>query len=237
MAINSASSIECTDTVITSSVSCIFPVEITSTADSPKSLSGNFYAVVDGKIYLADTSYGGINSIAETWNPAESKSGVVPFLLPPNSTISSIFLGPEGSSSVDDAFLSLTVTVVAIDGWTPEIQKRSSELRSVQDIVSRLTKSSGYFWKKVDADDPSQIGYITIEYDAYFEGSYTCFSAISPNTFYYLGGDNWAAYEDLKSGLVISFRELVVQNSVVSDVEAKVCRGIFESTPGFRRVQ
>ena len=237
VAISSGSSIGCTDTVITSSVSCIFPIEITSIADSPKSLSGNFFAVVDGKIYLADTSYGGIDSISETWNPGESKSGIVPFSVPRNSSISSIFLGPDGSSSTDDAVLSLTVSVVAVDGWTPKLQQRLSELTSVQDIVSRLTKSSGYFWKKYDAEEPSEATYISIEYDEYIEGSYSCFSTISPNIYNYLGGENRAVYEDLKSGLVISFVELVIVDSVISGDEARFCRSLFESTTGFRRVQ
>jgi peptidylprolyl isomerase len=131
VAISSVASIECTDTVVTSSVSCIFPIEITNIANSPKSLSGNFFAEVNGKIYLADNSYGGIDSISETWNPDESKSGVVPFLLPPNAQVSQIFLGPEGSSSIDDAVLSLTVSVTATASGLPVVTDNLGEAPTI----------------------------------------------------------------------------------------------------------
>lgn len=127
LTISTASSIQCSDTVITNSVSCIFPVEIKSIANNPKSLSGYFFAVVDGKIYLADTSYGGINSISETWNPGESKSGVVPFILPLNSKISTIFLGPQEASSKSDAFLSLNISVTATASGLPEVTENLDE--------------------------------------------------------------------------------------------------------------
>ena len=47
-------------------VMCVFEFEITSIADSPKSLSGEFFAVADEKIYLADDSPNISNSISGT---------------------------------------------------------------------------------------------------------------------------------------------------------------------------
>jgi hypothetical protein len=76
-------------------VSCYFPYEITSLADAPKSLSGNFFALADGKIYLADGSDNSVNSVSDTWNPGDKKSGTLFFILPSDSDINSIFLGPE----------------------------------------------------------------------------------------------------------------------------------------------
>lgn len=218
MAISSASSIECTDTVITSSVSCIFPIEITSTADSPKSLSGKFFAEVNGKIYLADTSYGGIDSISETWNPGESNLGVVPFNVPLNSNISSIFLGPEGSSSVDDAFLSLTVTVTAVDGWTPEIQRELLQSSQLKDLVKRLTKSSGSVWEIVDEGE--ELSSILM----YTDAGDSCVALVwAKNRMIPMVGT--LSFEDSESGLGIQFNG-----------EAIDCGKILESTPGIKKV-
>ena len=229
VAISSATSIECTDTVIAKTVSCIFPIEITSIADSPKSLSGKFFAEVNGKIFLADASYGGIDSISETLNPGESKSGVVPFNVPRNSSISSIFLGPEGSSSVDDAFLSLTVSVIAINGWTPEIQKRLLEIKKIDNLVSRLTESSGCPWQsesdKADPADPYEL--IMIEIDVINTDvplELDCFSFVAPKIAFETL--DFPTYEDLESGLWIRY---IGGN--------KDCLRIFESTPGVKRVK
>ena len=100
---------------------CSFLIEITNLADSPKSLSGNFYAVVDEKIFLGtDGVYvEGPKLIPSTLNPGESKKGMVFFTVPANSRIHSIFIGPETSSSPNDAILSLDVNVVATDDYTP----------------------------------------------------------------------------------------------------------------------
>ena len=218
MLISSASSIECTNTAVSSEIGCSFPIEITSLADSPKTLSGKFFAVVDGKIYLANTSYGGINSISETWNPGENKSGVVPFIVPTKSNISLIFLGPEGSSSVDDAFLSLTVSVTAVDGWTADIQKDLLQSSQLKDLVKRLTKSSGNVWEIIDEDDElSMIG-------MYSDSEYSCGASVwAKNRMIPL--PDTLSFEDLESGLGIQYFG-----------EVKDCGKILESTPGIKKV-
>ena len=218
MLISSASSIECTNTAVSSEIGCSFPIEITSLADSPKTLSGKFFAVVDGKTYLANTSYGGINSISETWNPGENKSGVVPFIVPTKSNISLIFLGPEGSSSVDDAFLSLTVSVTAVDGWTADIQKDLLQSSQLKDLVKRLTKSSGNVWEILDEDDElSMIG-------MYSDSGYSCSASVwAKNRMIPL--PDTLSFEDLESGLGIQYFG-----------EVKDCGKILESTPGIKKV-
>jgi hypothetical protein len=223
MAIGPASTIECTNTVVTNTVSCIFPIEITSIAESPKSLSGKFFAEVNGKIYLADASYGGIDSISETWNPGESKSGVVPFNVPLNSSISSIFLGPDSSSSVDDAVLSLTVSVIAVDGWNPEIQQRLLQLSNSKDLVSRLTKSSGYAWTS-NFDDENN--WMAIFINQKSTSDPFCFSLIYPISEMILSEPNFNFYEDLKSGLGISH----------TGTDRVACGEIFEAIPGVQKV-
>lgn len=218
MVISSASSIECTNTTVSSEIICSFPIEITSLADSPKTLSGKFFAVVDGKTYLANTSFGGINSISETWNPGEDKSGVVPFIVPTNSNISLIFLGPEGSSSVDDAFLSLTVSVTAVDGWTPEIQKDLLQSSQLKDLVKRLTKSSGNVWEIVDEGD--ELSMIGMDSDA----GYFCLVQVwAKNLMIPLEGA--LSFEDLESRLGIQYFG-----------EVEDCGKILESTPGIKKV-
>ena len=218
MVISSASSIECTNTAVSSEIGCSFPIEITSLADSPKTLSGKFFAVVDGKTYLANTSYGGINSISETWNPGEDKSGVVPFIVPINSNISLIFLGPEGSSSADDAFLSLAVSVTAVDGWTADIQKDLLQSSQLKDLVKRLTKSSGNVWEILDEDDElSMIG-------MYSDSGYSCWASVwAKNRMIPL--PDTLSFEDLESGLGIQYFG-----------EVKDCGKILESTPGIKKV-
>ena len=218
MVISSASSIECTNTAVSSEIGCSFPIEITSLADSPKTLSGKFFAVVDGKTYLANTSYGGINSISETWNPGENKSGVVPFIVPTKSNISLIFLGPEGSSSVDDAFLSLTVSVTAVDGWTADIQKDLLQSSQLKDLVKRLTKSSGNVWEIwVEDDELSMIG-------MYSDSGYRCSASVwAKNRMIPL--PDTLSFEDLESGLGIQYFG-----------EVKDCGKILESTPGIKKV-
>jgi hypothetical protein len=245
LAISTAASIECTNTVVTSSVSCIFPVEITSLANSPKSLSGNFFAVVDGKIYLADISYGGINSISETWNPGESKSGVVPFLVPANSNISSIFLGPEESSAIDNAVLSLNLNVTAVDGWTREIQSRLSAVPKVNDLISRLRESSGYPWQVLILSSPSQDdndialihGLARQPNKSLKDGKILpqCFATIYSDTkgvsftTSYVSTNNLAVYEDLKSGLGIT--------TDIGATESEYCRAIISSTPQVKELK
>ena len=217
MVISSASSIECTNTAVSSEIGCSFPIEITSLADSPKTLSGKFFAVVDGKTYLANTSYGGINSISETWNPGENKSGVVPFIVPTKSNISLIFLGPEGSSSVDDAFLSLTVSVTAVDGWTADIQKDLLQSSQLKDLVKRLTKSSGNVWEISVEDDELSIIYM------YSDSGYSCSASVwAKNRMPLL---DILSFEDLESGLGIQYFG-----------EIKDCGKILESTPGIKKV-
>lgn len=217
VAISSASSIECTDTVLTNSVSCIFPIEISSIADSPKSLSGNFFAVVDGKIFLADTTYGGINSISETWNPAESKSGVVPFTVPRGSNISLIFLAPEDSSTKADALLSLSVNVKAVDGLAPDIQQSSAYLSEVEGIASRLTKSSGYPW----LGEVGESGFATLFTTS--ESGPTClFLVVSVSE---LTKDGPSVYEDLQSGLGIESWE-----------NDRNCTTALDSTPEIKKI-
>ena len=100
---------------------CTFVIEITNLADSPKSLSGNFYAVADDKIYLGgDGIYvEGPKLTPSTLNPGESKKGIVFFDVPANSRIHSIFIGPEDSSSPNDSILSVDVNVVATNDYTP----------------------------------------------------------------------------------------------------------------------
>jgi|LakMenE01Jun11ns_1017448.scaffolds.fasta_scaffold9889859_3 hypothetical protein len=227
VAVSSAASIECTNTAVSSEIGCSFPIEITSLADSPKTLSGKFFALVDGKIYLADTSYGGIDSISETWNPGESNSGVVPFLVPANSRISSIFLGPEDSSSIDDAVLSLTVNVKAVDGWTPEVQQRLLEMTKVDNLVSRLTESSGYPWKSNGSVDSADANlFVTIEIDVI-----TTDIPVVLNCFSFVASKDELApvfptYEDTESGLHIQYQ-----------MGNKDCLRIFESTPGIKKVK
>ena len=171
-----------------------------------------------GKIFLADTTYGGISSISETWNPAESKSGVVPFAVPSNSNISLIFLGPENSSSVGDAFLSLTVSVTAVDGWTPRIQKNSLQSSELKNLVKRLSKSSGNVWEIViEGDDLSNISMYTDE-------GVSCVALVWAKNLMIPLRDT-LSFEDLESGLGIQY------NGDVKD-----CGKIFESTPGIKKV-
>lgn len=150
ISISSAASIQCADLVVVEKINCSFPIEIVSKADTPRTLAGNFYALVNGKIYLADNSLQGeTQSISDTWNPGELKTAVVAFNVPPKSYFSSIFLGPEGITSYDNALLSVEVGVTAIDNWDQTLEKQLSSTKKLSDLIKRLNSSTSYSW-----DDP-----------------------------------------------------------------------------------
>jgi len=127
-------------------VVCSFPYEITSLADAPKSLSGNFFALVEGKIYLADSSSNRINSVSDTWNPGDKKSGNIFFLLPSESNISSIFVGPKGTSSIEGAVLIVPVNVTAIDPQTKKSKDCENTFKRISEMLSRWREASEYPW-------------------------------------------------------------------------------------------
>jgi len=127
-------------------VLCYFPYEITSLADAPKSLSGKFFALADGKIYLADNSVNRVNSVSDTWNPGEKKSGNLFFNLPSDSDINSIFLGPEGTSSVQDAILIVSIDVTATDPQTQKRKDCEDTFKRMNEMLDRWKEASEYPW-------------------------------------------------------------------------------------------
>ena len=127
-------------------VSCYFPYEITSLADAPKSLSGNFFALADGKIYLADGSDNSVNSVSDTWNPGDKKSGTLFFILPSDSDINSIFLGPEGTSSIQDAILIVSIDVTATDPQTQKRKDCEGTFKRMNEMLDRWQEASEYPW-------------------------------------------------------------------------------------------
>jgi|LakMenE01Jun11ns_1017448.scaffolds.fasta_scaffold9882944_2 hypothetical protein len=127
-------------------VLCFFPYEITSLADAPVSLSGKFFALADGKIYLADGSENRVNSVSDTWNPGDKKSGNLFFTLPSNSDINSIFLGPEGTSSVEDAVLIVSIDVSATDPQTQKRKDCESTFNRMNEMLDRWQEASEYPW-------------------------------------------------------------------------------------------
>ena len=127
-------------------VICYFPYEITSLADAPKSLSGNFFALADGKIYLADSSDNNVNSISDTWNPGDKKSGTLFFTLPSDSDIDSIFLGPEGTSSIQDAVLIVSIDVTATDPQTQKRKDCEGTFKKLNEMLDRWQEASEYPW-------------------------------------------------------------------------------------------
>jgi hypothetical protein len=127
-------------------VLCFFPYEITSLADAPVSLSGKFFALADGKIYLADGSENRVNSVSDTWNPGDKKSGNLFFTLPSNSDINSIFLGPEGTSSVKDAILIVSIDVTATDPQTQKRKDCESTFKRMNEMLDRWKEASEYPW-------------------------------------------------------------------------------------------
>lgn len=127
-------------------VLCFFPYEITSLADAPKSLSGYFFAQVEGKIYLADSSSNRVNTVSDTWNPGDKKSGNIFFSLPAESSISSIFLGPKGTSSIKDALLIVPVNAIAIDPQTKKRIDCETTFKRISEMLTRWRDASEYPW-------------------------------------------------------------------------------------------
>lgn len=145
MAIPPSSSTGCFEGDI-NKVICFFPYEITSLADAPKSLSGNFFALVEGKIYLADSSGNNTNSVSETWNPGDKKSGNLYFTLPSESKVSSIFLGPVETSSIEDAILIVPVGVIATDPQTAKRKDCLGTFKRMNEMLDRWREASEYPW-------------------------------------------------------------------------------------------
>ena len=119
---------------------------------------------------------------------------------------------------MDDAFLSLTVSVTAVDGWTADIQKDLLQSSQLKDLVKRLTKSSGNVWEIIDEDDElSMIG-------MYSDSGYSCSASVwAKNRMIPL--PDTLSFEDLESGLGIQYFG-----------EVKNCGKILESTPGIKKV-
>ena len=143
--IPSSSSTGCSEEDV-DKVVCFFSYEITSLADTPKSLSGYFFALVEGKIYLADSSSDRTNSLTDTWNPGDKKSGNIFFSLPSESEISSIFFGPPGTSSIEGAVLIAPVSVTAIDPQTKKRKDCESTFKGMNEMLSRWREASEYPW-------------------------------------------------------------------------------------------
>ena len=98
------------------------------------------------EIYLADSSSDRTNSLTDTWNPGDKKSGNIFFSLPSESEISSIFFGPPGTSSIEGAVLIAPVSVTAIDPQTKKRKDCESTFKGMNEMLSRWREASEYPW-------------------------------------------------------------------------------------------
>ena len=222
-------------------VMCVFEFEITSIADSPKTLSGEFFAVADEKIYLADELPNKANSISGTWNPDDKKSGYIAFTVPSKSNISSIFLGPKGSSSIESAFLIVPVNFKAIDFIEKESQDEEAAMKTVNEMLSRWWKVSEYPWDaNPDLEEIENIEFVALIFkdksatNTPEGGEYPeCVGNIvtnvqSKSVIAFAKKYNGIVFEDLLSGLGI-----IIEKDV-NDWEH--CSYILSDTPGVRKL-
>ena len=220
---------------------CVFEFEITSIADSPKSLSGEFFAVADEKIYLADELPNKPNSISGTWNPDDKKTGYIAFTVPSKSNISSIFLGPKGSSSIDSAFLIVPVNFTAIDFLEKEIQDEAAAMKTVNEMLSRWHEVSEYPWDAdPDLGEIENVEFVALIFkdeSAKYSpegGEYPkCFGSIvtnvqSKSVSNFAKKYNAIVFEDLLSGLGI-----IIEKDVI---DWEYCNYILSDTPGVRKL-
>ena len=222
-------------------IMCTFSFEITSLADAPKSLTGKFFALTDGKIYLADDSPNISNSISGTWNPGDKKTGYIAFTLPSKSTISSIFIGPEGTSSIDDAFIIVSVNYKAIDSAEKKIQDEAAAMKTVNEMLARWRVASEYPW---DADPDlaefENIDFVAVIYKnrsvetSPVGGTYPeCYGNVftnmqTGNAADFANKNNAAIFEDLISGFGI----ITAKDGIDSDY----CNFILGEIPGVRKL-
>ena len=222
-------------------IMCTFSFEITSLADAPKSLTGKFFALTDGKIYLADDSPNISNSISGTWNPGDKKIGYIAFTLPSKSTISSIFIGPKGTSSIDDAFITVPINYKAIDSAEKKIQDEAAAMKKVNEMLSRWRVGSEYPWDAdPDLEEYENVDFVAIIFkDARVKtspegGTYPeCFGSIFTNMQTGKAADlaiknDFVVFEDLISGFGIMTEK--------DGIDSDYCNYILGEIPGVRKL-
>ena len=98
-------------------MTCIISTQIYANSSIPQKLERSIYAVADGSVYQADTSFSStsIDTYNDVLNPNETKNSVLAFYVPAVSTITDIFVANNGSISPADSIFDLKLSVAAFE--------------------------------------------------------------------------------------------------------------------------
>jgi hypothetical protein len=103
----------CSDTQITDSLTCILAISVKNNSSAAVHLYGDIYALVDGMVFKATTTYGGIDYVSTDINPGESQSATISFDVPSGSNISDIFIADNASEGLNGAKVSFSLNKLA----------------------------------------------------------------------------------------------------------------------------
>lgn len=198
---------------------CIVSLDIKNVTDVPQRISGTIYGYADGKVYKASTWLtNSIDVYEDTLNPGEKKGSVLAFDIPNGGKLTKVFVGP--TSDPKDAILY--VERISGTEWNLSELKMTTD---VDNLVSRLSKSTGYSWESEFRSGVGDFHEIhIIEMVTNELAPFICYALVYPAPELTLS--DLETYEDLESGVGLE----------IWGAE-KRCVQIFDSTPGIKKVK
>jgi hypothetical protein len=103
----------CDETEDPGDVYCIMAIRVKNDGDASKDIYGDIFALVDGKVFKADSTFGGITYVSTDINPGETAASTVAFKVPRGSSISQIFISDTADGGLKNAKLILDLNRIA----------------------------------------------------------------------------------------------------------------------------
>ena len=104
----------CLNGVSDAKIVCMLAIDFKNTGNTSLHFNGNVYALVNGKSYIATTTYGGTDYISTEINPGESQATTVAFEVDSGATLSDVFIADSADNGLKGAKASLRVNKVAV---------------------------------------------------------------------------------------------------------------------------
>jgi hypothetical protein len=103
----------CDETEDPRDVYCIMAIRVENDGVASKNIYGDVFALVDGKVFKADSTFGGITYVSTDINPGETAASTVAFKVPRGSLISHIFISDSADGGLKNAKLILDLNRIA----------------------------------------------------------------------------------------------------------------------------
>ena len=97
----------CMEVEDVNNVYCILAIRVRNDGDVSKNINGDVYALVDGQVFMADSTFGGITYVSTDINPGDTAASTVAFKVPRGSSISHIFISDSPEGGIRNAKLTL----------------------------------------------------------------------------------------------------------------------------------